>query len=123
MKYLLPTAVFMLMVSVGMSLNPRQLLENWRRGTPSLWGRLLLATGCLMSVRRLLGQRAVSVQTLSICNVNRHVGLPILLAGSHIHDQRPIPIIAAYAFAAILVMALFTKFVQRESADAAVQSR
>ena len=44
MKYLLPTAVFMLMVSVGLSLSPRQLLENWRRLTPSLWARVLAAT-------------------------------------------------------------------------------
>lgn len=44
MKHLLPAAVFMLMVSVGMSLSPRQLLENWRRLTPSLWGKLLAAT-------------------------------------------------------------------------------
>ncbi len=44
MKYLLQAAVFMLMVSVGMSLSPRQLLENWRRLTPGHWTRLLLAT-------------------------------------------------------------------------------
>jgi predicted Na+-dependent transporter len=44
MKYLLPVAVLMLMLSVGMSLRPGQLWENWRRLTPSLWGRLLAAT-------------------------------------------------------------------------------
>ena len=44
MKYLLPAAVCMLMVSVGMSLSPRRLLENWQRLTPSLWARLLAAT-------------------------------------------------------------------------------
>ena len=44
MKYLLPIAMLMLMLSVGMSLRPRQLLENWRRLTPSLWVRLIAAT-------------------------------------------------------------------------------
>jgi predicted Na+-dependent transporter len=44
MKYLLSSAVLMLMLSIGMSLSPRQLLENWRRLTPSLWAKLLAAT-------------------------------------------------------------------------------
>lgn len=279
MKSLLPTAVFMLMVSIGMSLSPRQLLGNWRRLTPSLWGRLLVATflvppllalalghllplggaattglfliavapgaplmtrgaskrgfdmqiaasyqvwgalltplllplliaaggwlygrdiwvppmkllavivrqqfaplltgivlmrwapafssriqrvlnvvgntllvfmvavllyklgpglmrvspwvvlaapllaaGCLFAVRLLLGQRSSTVQTLSICNANRHVGLALLLSGQQIHDQRPVPAIAAYALAAILVMGLYAKFAPREKALAA----
>jgi len=34
----------MLMLSIGMSLSPRQLLANWRRLTTSLWTRLLAAT-------------------------------------------------------------------------------
>lgn len=50
MEFLLPIAVSMLMVSVGMSLSPRQLLENWRRLTPSLWARLLAATFLLPPV-------------------------------------------------------------------------
>jgi BASS family bile acid:Na+ symporter len=44
MSHLLPIAVFMLMVSVGMSLSPQKLLGNWKLLTPSLWARLLLAT-------------------------------------------------------------------------------
>ena len=44
MSHLLQGTVFMLMVSVGMSLSPRQLLENWQLLTKSLWIRLLLAT-------------------------------------------------------------------------------
>jgi hypothetical protein len=53
------------------------------------------------------------VQTLSICNANRHVGLALLLSGQHIHDQRPVPAIAAYALAAMLVMGLYAKLTPR----------
>ena len=34
----------MLMLSIGMSLSPRRLLENWGRLTPSLWVRLVAGT-------------------------------------------------------------------------------
>jgi len=44
MKYLIPTTVLLLMLSIGMSLSLRQLVDNWRKLTPSLWIRLLLAT-------------------------------------------------------------------------------
>ena len=44
MNYLLQAAVLMLMVSIGMSLSPRQLMEKWRRLTPSVWARLFAAT-------------------------------------------------------------------------------
>ncbi|HSI14300.1 MAG TPA: bile acid:sodium symporter [Chthoniobacter sp.] len=76
----------------------------------------LLAAGCLFAVRLLLGQRSSAVQTLSICNANRHVGLAILLAGQQLQDQRPVPAIAAYALAAMLVMGLYAKFARREQA-------
>ena len=76
----------------------------------------LLAAGCLLAVRVLLGGRSATVQTLAICNTNRHVGLAVLLAGQQIHDQRPIPAIAAYALAATLVMGLYAKFAPRGAA-------
>jgi bile acid:Na+ symporter, BASS family len=43
-KYLPAIAVFLLMVSTGMSLDRREFIANWRRFTPGLWARLLLAT-------------------------------------------------------------------------------
>jgi len=70
---------------------------------------LLLAVGCLMAVRLLLGGRSSTVQTLSICNANRHVGLALLLSGQQIHDQRPVPAIAAYALASVVVMTLYAR--------------
>jgi predicted Na+-dependent transporter len=36
--------VLMLMLSIGMSLSPRRLLEHWGRLTLSLWARLLAGT-------------------------------------------------------------------------------
>ncbi len=80
----------------------------------------LLAAGCLLAVRLFLGQRNATVQTLSICNANRHVGLALLLSGQQIHDQRPIPAIAAYALAAALVMGLYAKLARRDGTDGAV---
>jgi BASS family bile acid:Na+ symporter len=44
MKYLVSCVVLMLMLSIGMSLSPRRLLENWGRLTPSLWARLVAGT-------------------------------------------------------------------------------
>jgi predicted Na+-dependent transporter len=44
MKFLLPSTVLLLMVSVGMSLNWTQFLANWRRLTLATWGKLLAAT-------------------------------------------------------------------------------
>jgi BASS family bile acid:Na+ symporter len=44
MKLILPTAVLLLMLSIGMSLSLRQLVENWRKLTPSLWAKLVTAT-------------------------------------------------------------------------------
>lgn len=82
----------------------------------------LLAVGCLIAVRLLLGQRTPTAQTLSICNANRHVGLALLLAGQHIHDTRPVPTIAAYALAAMLVMGLYAKFAPRSGGETAVRS-
>lgn len=44
MTLLLPGAVFLLMVSVGMSLHWPELVANWRKLDRSAWIRLLLAT-------------------------------------------------------------------------------
>ena len=74
---------------------------------------LLLAVGCLFSVRLLLGGSSSMVHALSISNANRHVGMAMLMVGQNIQDQRPVPAIAAYAFAAMLVMAFYAKFARR----------
>ena len=78
----------------------------------SLWlaaAALLLAIGCLFGARLLLGGRSRIIQTLSICNANRHIGLAVLLSGQQMQDNRPVPAIAAYAIAALLVMGVYAK--------------
>jgi predicted Na+-dependent transporter len=78
----------------------------------NLWlaaAALLLAIGCLLGARLLLGKPSRIIQTLSICNANRHVGLALLLSGQEMQDNRPVPAIAAYAIAALLVMGVYAK--------------
>jgi bile acid:Na+ symporter, BASS family len=78
----------------------------------SLWlaaAALLLAIGCLFGARLLLGERSRTIQTLSICNANRHIGLALLLSGQQMYDNRPVPAIAAYAIAALFVMGVYAK--------------
>lgn len=79
----------------------------------SLWlgaAALLLAIGCLFGARLILGERSSTVQTLSVCNANRHIGLALLLAGQQMQDNRPVAAIAAYAIAALVVMGVYAKF-------------
>ena len=78
----------------------------------NLWlaaAALLLAIGCLFGARLLLGERSRTVATLSVCNANRHIGLALLLSGQQMQDNRPVPAIAAYAIAALLVMGVYAK--------------
>lgn len=74
---------------------------------------LLLASGCLFGMRVLLGRASPTAQAFAISNTNRHIGLALLLAGQNIRDPRPVPAIAAYALAAMLVMGLYAKFARR----------
>ncbi len=74
---------------------------------------LLLAAGAL-SVVHLLGRRRPEViETLSISNANRHVGLAILLCGQYLHARAAIPAVACYALAAAVVIGLYARFVAR----------
>ena len=70
---------------------------------------LVLAVACMAAGLLLLGKGSATVQTLAVSNVNRHVGLAMLLSGQDFHNPRMIPAIAAYALAALLVMAVFAR--------------
>jgi bile acid:Na+ symporter, BASS family len=74
---------------------------------------MVLAVGCLLAVQLILRGPLSTVQTLAISNANRHVGLALLLSGQHLHAQRAVPAIAAYALAAVLVMGLYAKLARR----------
>jgi BASS family bile acid:Na+ symporter len=73
----------------------------------------LLASGCLAATLLLLGWRKPDSPTFALGNVNRHVGLALLVSGQLLHIPRALPAIAAYALAAVLVMTLWTKLAPR----------
>ena len=91
----------------------------WKESPWVIVAVLLLATGCLLGMRLLLGRPSATVQTLSVCNANRHVGLALLLSGQQSPDERAVPAIAAYALAALLVMWLYAKFARHEREELA----
>jgi BASS family bile acid:Na+ symporter len=73
---------------------------------------VLLATGCMVASLALLSNRTSLTRTLVVSNVNRHVGLALLIFGNHFHNQRALPVLLSYAFAAPLVMWIYAKFVR-----------
>jgi BASS family bile acid:Na+ symporter len=71
---------------------------------------LLLAVGCIAaSFAILTGAATVITETLVVCNVNRHVGLALLLSGAYFRNQKALPVIAAYALAAQFMIWLCSK--------------
>ncbi len=74
---------------------------------------VLLAAGCMAASLALLSNRTSMTRTLVVSNVNRHVGLALLIFGTHFHNQRALPVLLSYAFAAPLVMLAYSKFVRR----------
>ncbi len=81
MKLLLPGAVFVLMISVGMSLRWSELIANWRRLDRSAWTRLLLATFILPATIALILARIFPLtlhQTAGLFMVGATPGAPLL---------------------------------------------
>jgi len=78
----------------------------------SLWvvvAVLLLAIGCIAASLAIHIGRTVMSETLVVCNVNRHVGLALLLSGTYFRNQKALPAIAAYALAAQFMIWLYAK--------------
>ncbi len=81
MKLLLPASIFVLMVSVGMSLQPRQIFANWRRYTWQGWLRLLLATFVVPATVALILARVFFLSlpnTAALFMVGATPGAPLL---------------------------------------------
>lgn len=81
MRHLLPLAVLMLMVSIGMSLDLRELVANWRRLPVSTWLRLLGITFVVPPVVALLVSRALGLslpETAGLFMVGVAPGAPLL---------------------------------------------
>jgi BASS family bile acid:Na+ symporter len=71
---------------------------------------VLLAVGCIAaSFAILTGAATVITETLVVCNVNRHVGLALLLSGAYFRNQKALPAIAAYALVAQFMIWLYAK--------------
>jgi len=81
MKYLLPSAVFLLMVSIGMSLNLAEVTANWRRLSWSAWLRILFATFIVPPALALLGATIFQLtlaETAGLFLVGAAPGAPLL---------------------------------------------
>jgi BASS family bile acid:Na+ symporter len=70
---------------------------------------LLLAVGCIAASFAILIPATANTKTLVVCNVNRHVGLALLLSGTYFSTDKALPAIAAYALAAQLMIWLYAK--------------
>jgi predicted Na+-dependent transporter len=81
MSYLLPSAVFLLMVSVGMSLKLTELAANWLRLNWSAWFRILFATFIVPPTLALLGAKLFHLtlaETAGLFLVGAAPGAPLL---------------------------------------------
>ena len=81
MQLLLPVAVFILMVSIGMSLHFGQVIAHWRGRGASAWIRLLLATFILPAIAALVLARIFPLtlrQTGGLFMVGATPGAPLL---------------------------------------------
>jgi len=70
---------------------------------------LLLAVGCIGASLAILTPATVVTKTLVVCNVNRHVGLALLLSGTYFRNEKALPAIAAYALTAQFMIWLYAK--------------
>ena len=70
---------------------------------------LLFAVGCIAASFAILAGGTVMTKTLVVCNVNRHVGLALLLSGTYFRNQKALPAIAAYALVAQFMIWLYSK--------------
>jgi BASS family bile acid:Na+ symporter len=81
MQFLLPAAIFFLMVSVGMSLHFGQVVAHWRGRGAKAWIRLLLATFILPAIAALVLARIFPLtlrQTGGLFMVGATPGAPLL---------------------------------------------
>ena len=65
---------------------------------------LLLALGSIGAIWLIRLRDPIVKQTFAICNVNRHVGLAMMLSGQYVHTTNSLSAIACYALIAPIVM-------------------
>ena len=72
-------------------------------------GTVVLGLVCLGSVLLLPGADQRIRATLGISNVNRHVGLALLLSERYLYHRDALPAVACYAIAAFVIMAVYAR--------------
>jgi BASS family bile acid:Na+ symporter len=80
-KSLLPIAVLLMMISIGMTLQPGEVLRNWRRTTAGAWLRLLIATFLIPPLIVLLLARVLPIEPSALVGlfmVSVAPGAPLL---------------------------------------------
>jgi BASS family bile acid:Na+ symporter len=105
---LLTLALILLLVKMGPALEE---VSPW-----VAIAALLLAAGCIGGSLLLLTGETVPAETLVISNVNRHVGLALLISHAHFRNHKALPAIAAYAIAAQFMMWLYTRLTRHLTA-------
>lgn len=81
-----------------------------------------LAVGCLLSTRLFLLKDPLIRHTLVVSNVNRHVGLAVLLAGQRLKNEQSLPAIACYAVAAQVLIFVYTTYTRKHPENALANS-
>lgn len=103
---LLTLVLVLLLVKLG---------PGWRQVHPGIVpGALVLGLVCLGSVLLLPGADQRIRATLGISNVNRHVGLALLLSERYLHHRDALPAVACYAVVAFLIMAVYARGARRK---------
>jgi predicted Na+-dependent transporter len=70
---------------------------------------LLLAIVCIAAIRLLVRADVATGRTLAICNVNRFVGMALLLTGQSLHRNDALPAVACYALVVAFVTILYPR--------------
>lgn len=81
-------------------------------------GSLALGLFCLASVLLLPGADERVRATLGTSNVNRHVGLALLLSERYLQHRDALPAVACYGLAAVLIMTVFARTARRKTKPA-----
>jgi len=81
-----------------------------RSVTPLVPVAALMIALTSMSVMRLFSFSPRVRHAFALCNVNRHVGLALLLAGDYLHARNALPAVACYALIAPILMVLYARF-------------
>jgi len=81
---------------------------------------LLLALGSLGAIFLFRAADEAAKDTFALCNVNRHVGLAMLISGQYLHAREAVPTLACYALMVPAVIIVYVKRVglSRKSAAA-----